>query len=74
MIYYLIGSNGRLGQAVRKTLIHDDLVCLDRSIYQNWSNSGSSDKVSKYFELNKKTQATILVASGLLDPTASRKT
>ena len=70
MTYYVVGSKGRLGQAICKTFSHDDVVCLDRSIYQDWPNSGSTDIISKYFESVKETNATILVASGLLDPNA----
>jgi len=71
MTYCLVGSKGRLGQAIAKTFSHDKTICLERSIYQEWSHSGQADRVSKYFESTNKSYSTILVASGLLDPNAS---
>jgi len=70
MTYYLVGSKGRLGQAIFKAVSHDEVVCLDRSIYEGWPNSSSTTRISKYFESVKETNPTILVASGLLDPNA----
>ena len=71
MTYYLIGSQGRLGQAICKTFPNDELVCLDRSIYHDWSLTGAIDGISKYFESVNETNSTVLVASGLLDPKIS---
>ena len=73
MTYYLIGSKGRLGQAIFKTFSDDEVVCLDRSVYNDWSYSGATDKILKYFGSVNKTNSTVLVASGLLDANVSNE-
>ena len=71
MTYYLIGSKGRLGQAIFKTFPDDEVVCLDRSVYRDWSCSGAADRILQYFESVNGTNSTVLVASGLLDANVS---
>jgi nucleoside-diphosphate-sugar epimerase len=71
MTYFLIGSKGRLGQAIKESLSDHSVVCLDRSVYSEWVHSNASDKVSRYFENVKHNNSTIIVTSGLLDPTVS---
>ena len=73
MTYYLVGSKGRLGKAIFKTFSQNKIICLDRSVYQDWSQPSAADTISKYFESSKDENATILVASGLLDPNASNE-
>lgn len=70
MMFYLIGANGRLGQAIAREYAGQDIVPLDRSMYQAWSQPKKSDEVVRFFETRScDGGATIFVASGLLDPT-----
>ena len=69
MTNYLIGSQGRLGQAIFSDFANDDIVCLERSVYKDWSLSASVNQISKYFESHTNETSTVIVASGLLDPT-----
>lgn len=68
MKFYLIGSRGRLGQAVANEYAGNDIMPLDRSIYADWSRPGAHDLISHYFEKLSNEGATVFVASGLLDP------
>jgi nucleoside-diphosphate-sugar epimerase len=68
MKYYLIGSKGRLGRAIAKEFAGDAICSLHREIYDQWSQQGAADLVSRYFEQCSKEEATVFVASGLLDP------
>lgn len=68
MTFYLVGGRGRLGQAISHEYADSEIVSLDRSIYEGWSQPGASDKVSRYFDNRSNEGATVFVASGLLDP------
>lgn len=68
MKYYLIGSKGRLGRAIAKEFAGDAIFSLHREVYDQWSQQGAADLVSRYFERRSKEEATVFVASGLLDP------
>jgi hypothetical protein len=65
---YLIGSRGRLGQAIAHQYADCGIVSLDRVIYKDWVKPGAGDLVSQYFEKSSDQGATVFVASGLLDP------
>ncbi|MFY3605635.1 NAD-dependent epimerase/dehydratase family protein [Achromobacter xylosoxidans] len=69
MTIYLIGSRGRLGRAIAHEYAGHDVRSLDRAIYQSWSQPEMADDVARYFEASKAgADATLFVASGLLDP------
>lgn len=68
MTCYLVGARGRLGQAIAQEYADSEIVTLDRSIYEEWSQPGASGKVFRYFENRSNEGATVFVASGLLDP------
>ena len=65
---YLIGSRGRLGQAIAHQYADCGIVSLDRATYKDWTKPGVADLVSQYFEKSADQGATVFVASGLLDP------
>ncbi|MDA9955151.1 NAD-dependent epimerase/dehydratase family protein [Gammaproteobacteria bacterium] len=73
MAFYLIGGRGRLGRSIKSEYANSELISLDRSIYEDWSREGSSDKVSRYLERNVDEKSTVFVASGLLDPSMSEE-
>jgi len=73
MTFYLIGSRGRLGQAIALEYADSGIVSLDRIIYKDWSQSGATDKISRYFDKPGNEGATLFVTSGLLDPKLSQE-
>lgn len=68
MKLYLIGSRGRLGQAIAHQYADCGIVSLDRSTYKDWAKPGVADLVTRYFESYSDQGATVFIASGLLDP------
>lgn len=73
MTLYLIGARGRLGQAIAHEYANNKIVAMDRSIYQDWSQPGVADLISRYFDRRTNDDVTVFVASGLLDPTLSQE-
>ena len=73
MRYYLVGARSRLGQAIAHDYADDEIVSLDRSIYENWSQPGVANQVSRYFDKCENEGATVFVASGLIDPKQSQE-
>jgi hypothetical protein len=73
MAFYLIGSRGRLGQAIATEYAESEIVSLDRKIYEDWSHPDAADLVSRYFEKRSDENGTVFVASGLLDPMQSQE-
>jgi len=65
---FLIGGRGRLGQAIARQYAADDIVSLEREVYQHWGEPGAQADVAAYFAPWAGTGATIFVTSGLLDP------
>ncbi|WP_313706110.1 NAD(P)-dependent oxidoreductase [Massilia sp.] len=65
---FLIGGRGRLGQAIARQYAADDIVSLEREVYQHWAGPGAQADVAAYFAPWAGTGATIFVTSGLLDP------
>jgi len=45
----VIGGRGRLAQAIVGEYIHENVLLLDREIYQDWSLNNASDKLAYYF-------------------------
>ncbi|WP_337879011.1 NAD-dependent epimerase/dehydratase family protein [Rheinheimera sp.] len=68
MTFYVIGGRGRLGAAIASEFCAEDMVLPLRNEYVSWSEAGAADHVVRYLEKNKTPDATIFVASGILDP------
>lgn len=64
---YLIGGNGRLGRAIARRHADAGIILLERSTYEDWSQSNAASRIARYFDKHT-GDATIFVASGLLDP------
>ncbi|WP_322015061.1 NAD-dependent epimerase/dehydratase family protein [Paraburkholderia sp. J12] len=64
---YLIGGRGRLGQALAREYANDEVVALDRTVYEVWSREGAAGQVARYFD-RLPSDTLIFVTSGLLDP------
>ncbi|WP_338015395.1 NAD-dependent epimerase/dehydratase family protein [Dyella acidiphila] len=65
--YYLIGGGGRLGQAIASQYANQEIISLQRSVYADWSGANAVDRIARYFSPHA-ADATVFVASGLLDP------
>ena len=69
MTIYVIGARGRLGQAIMREYVGQDVRILNRSDYQAWSRPAMEGCISRYFDTGSGClDATIFVASGLLNP------
>jgi nucleoside-diphosphate-sugar epimerase len=66
----IIGSRGRLGHAIARNLGQNGATTPGRSIYGEWARLGAADAISRYLEHSPPT--SIIVASGLLDPSATK--
>ena len=64
----IIGSRGRLGQALARAWPAGDVQCLDRALYQSWAQAGAEHDVARFFAPWAGSASTVFVASGLLDP------
>lgn len=65
---YILGSRGRLGQALAAQYDPSEVVCIDRSVYETWSSSAASTAIKAYFSACQPAQPVIYICSGLLDP------
>lgn len=73
MALYLIGGRGRLARAISAEFLDIETVSLDRSTYEDWSQDGASEKVSRYFDHRTEDKSIVFIASGLLDPNLSEE-
>lgn len=74
MAFYLIGSQGRLGQALCRTYENEGIFPLLREQYSNWGVENAKNQVTEFFEKNANPGDVIFVASGVLNPAVSEKT
>lgn len=66
---FVLGSRGRLGQAICARYAEEDIVRVDRSVYQSWSDSdANTSAIEKYFSQSVSEQSVVYICSGLLDP------
>lgn len=66
---YVIGARGRLGRAVAGAYPACDVEILERSVYEDWWQSGSDSRIRRYFE-GAPPGSSIAVTAGVLDPAA----
>lgn len=67
-VIFVIGSRGRLGQALCATYRDCEVICLHREIYQHWWKDSAVSDISRCFQAYRNQGAVVFVASGLLDP------
>jgi len=68
---YVIGGRGRLGRAIQSSCPAEEVVVLERAIYEDWWQSDAAPRIAGFFEAVPAGSA-ILVAAGLLDPSLPR--
>lgn len=71
---FIVGGRGRLGQALREQYRSDEVVCVDRAVYQQWGASDSLSEVTAYFQHYARPGAVVYICSGLLDPALDSET
>lgn len=65
---YILGARGRLGQALAARYDPDDVICLGRDVYQEWSEPGAVPAIRTFFADCPPAPHVIYICSGLLDP------
>lgn len=65
---FVIGSSGRLGQALLRQFGADAVTCLPRAVYAPWCAEGQAASVARHFAALGGPGDTLYVAAGLLDP------
>ena len=69
MTSYLLGANGRLGQALLEVLGTESVTRVDRSTYEPWGGTDGEDQVSAFLDTHDIDASTVIfVAAGLLNP------
>lgn len=64
---FIIGANGRLGNAIAKHLPPELVTKLDRSVYADWWQDNSVNKVYNFFNIITKPNDFIFIAAGVID-------
>jgi nucleoside-diphosphate-sugar epimerase len=65
---FILGGNGRLGQALAAAYGSSRVTLLERSLYAQWTAESAADAVSRHFEGSAAQGGVIFAACGLLDP------
>lgn len=65
---FIVGGRGRLGQALFQQYNPDEVVRVDRAVYEHWGASDSTADIAAYFEQHARPGAVVYICSGLLDP------
>ncbi|MBV4523854.1 NAD-dependent epimerase/dehydratase family protein [Pseudomonas sp. SWRI74] len=71
---FIVGGRGRLGQALREEYKADEVVCVERAVYQQWGASDSLYDITAYFQRYAQPGAVVYICSGLLDSTLASET
>lgn len=70
---FVVGGRGRLGQAIIASYPNDNVISMDRHIYQNWWQNDSKDKIFHFFEPWSDSNSIVFVTAGILDPRLSQE-
>ncbi|EPM71021.1 hypothetical protein A584_10860 [Pseudomonas syringae pv. theae ICMP 3923] len=65
---FIIGSRGRLGQAIAEQYPANEVTCIDRAVYERWAEPDSAAAITAYFSEYAHAGAVVYICSGLLDP------
>lgn len=65
---FIIGSRGRLGQAIAEQYTANEVTCVDRTVYERWAEPDSIAAITDYFSKYAHAGAVVYICSGLLDP------
>jgi len=68
---FVIGGRGRLGKAIARQYGPGEAVCVERTVYQDWTEQHAQASIDAFFAPLAGKDATVFVTSGLLDPKLS---
>lgn len=65
---FVLGANGRLGQALLREYGAGQAVAVPRAMYDSWGDAGRTAAIRDWFQAHATPGDTVHVTSGLLDP------
>lgn len=65
---FIVGSRGRLAQAISAQYDAESIVSLGRPTYEHWGAAETGASISDYFAANGSEGSVVYICSGLLDP------
>lgn len=65
---FIVGGRGRLGQALFQQYNPDEVIRVERAVYEHWGADDSTADITAYFEQRARRGAVVYICSGLLDP------
>jgi nucleoside-diphosphate-sugar epimerase len=71
-VIVVLGARGRLGSAIVAALPPGTAAAPDRPVYVDWSRPGTSDTIARALDRMAGHGGTVIVASGVIDPSLSR--
>ena len=71
---FLIGGRGRLGTSIKKIFNNEDLIVLERRIYEEWFRPEKINDIRSVLNINpSKSEDIIMVLSGAMNPKEDRE-
>jgi len=64
---FIVGSNSELAKEIIIYYQKRDIICLDRSVYQNWCNIENKNQIRKYFLKYSNGNDIVFITSGIMD-------
>lgn len=64
---FIVGSSGRLGQALAAKYGHENAVCIERSVYESWGDEAAVPAIGAWFAEHITPDSVVYVCSGVLD-------
>lgn len=65
---FIVGSRGRLGQAIGRQYNAAQVKCIEREVYEDWAEADASLRIQDYFSKHAPSGSVVYICSGLLDP------
>jgi len=65
---FVVGARGRLGQMLVKQYPSEEVIAVERAVYENWSSDTSENSITEYFSPYADQGSIVYICSGLLDP------
>lgn len=65
---FIVGGRGRLGLALFQQYSPDEVILVERAVYEHWYADDSTTEIATYFEQRASQGSVVYVCSGLLDP------
>lgn len=69
---FIIGSRGRLAKAIVNYYSENKCYCLEREIYEDWSDESKLPEIRDFFESTIVDESVIFITSGVLNSKADK--